>query len=544
MIKQDVLNAGYVRLVEYMGGDESVIRNARRCWRSEDKSNEESDRNLIRHLLRNGHMSPFEAVVFTFDVKCPIFVARQWMRHRMCLSGDSVITFVNTNGETNSKLQFTLKDLYDRWENGENCPNSAKEKDIDRVDELIKQGFSIRQSCKMVGIDRNTYKSRKRIGNYGKRCSKSRIRNMNLRVLNEDSNEFEIGHIKDIVFSGYKEVFEVTTKSGHTLKSTLEHKYFTNQGWLTLEQAYKTGAKLAVSGYSHIDTNKPQKKNNAEEDKEEWRPIQNFEGKYDISSHGRVRSWVDTRNNVLAKPILKKLATNSANRVVVKLWNNGEGTTHQVSRLVALHFIPNPNNEPYVCHKDDNPSNNHVNNLYWGNEKSNKRDMARNRGMNSSYLEFSEITSLESKGIEATYDISVDHKFHNFTANGFVVHNSSFNEESLRYCVAEGEVYVPDFEDEFNRQFWERINYRQFEEYEMLIARGMPKEQARSILPLGTYTKFYWTVNGSSLMNFLRLRLDESAQAEIREYAKVILDMAKVVAPVSFTEFVPLVLED
>lgn len=52
----------------------------------------------------------------------------------------------------------------------------------------------------------------------------------------------------------------MTTKSGHTLKSTLDHKYFTNQGWLTLEQAYKTGAKLAVSGYSHIDTNKPQKK--------------------------------------------------------------------------------------------------------------------------------------------------------------------------------------------------------------------------------------------------------------------------------------------
>jgi len=204
MIKQDVLNAGYVRLVEYMGGDESVIRNARRCWRSENKSNEVSDRNLIRHLLREGHMTPFEAMVFTFDVKCPIFVARQWMRHRI----------------------------------------------------------------------------------------------------------------------------------------------------------------------------------------------------------------------------------------------------------------------------------------------------------------------------------------------------GSFNEESLRYCVAEGEVYVPDFKDEFNRQFWERVNYRQFEEYEMLIARGMPKEQARSILPLGTYTKFYWTVNGRSLMNFLKLRLDKSAQAEIREYAEAILDMVKAVAPVSFTEFAALVLED
>ena len=203
MIKQDVLNAGYVRLVEYMGGDESVIRNARRCWRSEDKSSEESDRNLIRHLLREGHMTPFEAMVFTFDVKCPIFVARQWMRHRI----------------------------------------------------------------------------------------------------------------------------------------------------------------------------------------------------------------------------------------------------------------------------------------------------------------------------------------------------GSFNEESLRYCVAERDYFIPHGLNQQQLAFWKMYNDEQFDRYN-LLKQTMPKEQARSILPLGTYTKFYWTVNGRSLMNFLKLRLDKGAQAEIREYAEAILDMAKVVAPVSFTEFVQLVLKD
>jgi thymidylate synthase (FAD) len=203
MIKQDVLNAGYVRLVEYLGGDKSVIRNARRCWRSEDKSNERSDRNLIRHLLRKGHMTPFEAMVFTFDIKCPIFVARQWMRHR----------------------------------------------------------------------------------------------------------------------------------------------------------------------------------------------------------------------------------------------------------------------------------------------------------------------------------------------------HASINEESLRYCVAERDYFIPYGLNQKQLVLWEIYNEEQFDRYN-LVKQTIPKEQARSILPLGTYTKFYWTVNGSSLMNFLKLRLDKGAQAEIREYAEVILDMAKVVAPVSFTEFVPLVLED
>lgn len=82
MNKKNVLNNGYVELVEWMGGDDAVIRNARRCWKSESKG-DESDNKLLRHLLKKGHKTPFEAMVFTFDVKCPLFVARQWFRHRI-----------------------------------------------------------------------------------------------------------------------------------------------------------------------------------------------------------------------------------------------------------------------------------------------------------------------------------------------------------------------------------------------------------------------------------------------------------------------------
>ncbi len=82
MSKKNVLNNGYIELVEWLGGDDGVIRNARRCWKSESKG-EESDNKLIRHLLKKGHKTPFEAMVFTFDVKCPLFVARQWFRHRI-----------------------------------------------------------------------------------------------------------------------------------------------------------------------------------------------------------------------------------------------------------------------------------------------------------------------------------------------------------------------------------------------------------------------------------------------------------------------------
>ncbi|NMB40405.1 MAG: FAD-dependent thymidylate synthase [Firmicutes bacterium] len=82
MKKKTVLNSGYVELVEWMGSDNAVIRNARRCWKSQSKGTE-SDLKLLKHLLRKGHKTPFEAAVFTFDIKCPLFVARQWFRHRM-----------------------------------------------------------------------------------------------------------------------------------------------------------------------------------------------------------------------------------------------------------------------------------------------------------------------------------------------------------------------------------------------------------------------------------------------------------------------------
>lgn len=82
--KIDVLDHGFVRLVDSMGSDLSVVRAARvsydAAWRAGD--DEGSDARLIRYLWKNKHTSPFEAVEFQFEVKAPIFVFRQWHRHR------------------------------------------------------------------------------------------------------------------------------------------------------------------------------------------------------------------------------------------------------------------------------------------------------------------------------------------------------------------------------------------------------------------------------------------------------------------------------
>ncbi len=75
------LNAGFVRLIDYMGGDESIVQAARVSYGKGTKSVNE-DRGLIRYLMRHMHTTPFEMVELKFHVKLPIFVARQWIRHR------------------------------------------------------------------------------------------------------------------------------------------------------------------------------------------------------------------------------------------------------------------------------------------------------------------------------------------------------------------------------------------------------------------------------------------------------------------------------
>jgi len=77
----EVLDKGFVELEDVFGGDGIAIKTARISYMS--RSDPEGDKKLVKTLMMNGHESPFEHIVFTFYVKAPIFVARQWFRHRI-----------------------------------------------------------------------------------------------------------------------------------------------------------------------------------------------------------------------------------------------------------------------------------------------------------------------------------------------------------------------------------------------------------------------------------------------------------------------------
>lgn len=77
----DLLDKGYIELQDIMGNDLSIVNAARVSYLGESKG-EEQDQKLLNYLMKNKHTSPFEMVRFKFRIKCPLFVARQWQRHR------------------------------------------------------------------------------------------------------------------------------------------------------------------------------------------------------------------------------------------------------------------------------------------------------------------------------------------------------------------------------------------------------------------------------------------------------------------------------
>ncbi len=76
-----ILDKGFVRVIDYMGGDDSIVQSARVSYGKGTKSTLD-DESLIRYLMRNKHTTPFEMCEIKFHIKAPIFVARQWLRHR------------------------------------------------------------------------------------------------------------------------------------------------------------------------------------------------------------------------------------------------------------------------------------------------------------------------------------------------------------------------------------------------------------------------------------------------------------------------------
>lgn len=106
--------------------------------------------------------------------------------------------------------------------------------------------------------------------------------------------------------------------------------------------------------------------------KEIWKDIKGYEGFYQVSSCGRIRSLAfrryigkDKHIEIIRREKIMKLSSNKYGYLIVQLKSINSSRTCYVHRIVAEHFISNPNNKPEVNHKDFDKHNNSINNLEW-----------------------------------------------------------------------------------------------------------------------------------------------------------------------------------
>ena len=610
---------GFVRLDAAMASDLSVVNSARVSFAVRREVMEDRDKGLIKFLMRERHGTPFEHNSFRFHIRTPIFVAREWFRHRVgCLTGDTVVTFTNVKGQSSARLNKTMSELHEIWTVGERNGQGLTQQQERQIRCEAAAGKSIRGVARSTGIGRRAVTRVLLEGTTEWRDGRWRIGRMRLRSLNEETNEFEPGRICDVVDSGRQPVYSITLADGKLLKATASHRLLTRDGWATLREAVG----LTGDGPDAVATRECYLMVNGEpiHTKREWLARKRAEGASvaDMAadagcSYHTIRKWLK-KHDLQFRPEertfrpgqtpwnkdktgykLNRRWTEDQKSAIrtarsgskSNFWRGGVTTERaSIGRWTTEHAAKVHHQYDYTCQVPgcgrrggklhahhivpvwlDPSLARDVGNLISVCDECHRRihrtqaaemDFAASMATKIGYAIEDvvvpqrkgvrlaahpvRIVSVEYAGVEQTYDLCVEGPWHNFVANGIVVHNS-FNEESGRYHKLSDDFYVPapeavrtqvgkpgsySFEsladplaDETIDTF-KRVYKDLFAEYEGLIEKGVAKELARAILPFGIYTQFYWTLNARSLMNFLSLRNATAAQYEIRVYAEAV----------------------
>ena len=622
-----VLDKGFVRLIDHMGSDLSVVNAARVSFGKTKEAFEDSDAKLVDYLAEHEHTSPFRHTALTLHVKAPIFVFRQWMKHRIgCLTGDTVVSFLNSNGEATRQNQKTLEELWGLWTQGQKNGTAPAAARVALVRELLGKAVSAREIERLSGVDRATVR-KIRDGRFSQhRSAQSRVRGMKLRVLNEVTGTFEAGRIHEIVDKGIQPVYRLSLADGKQITLTENHRILTTEGWATLKDAvgliHHADDQVELTRACTVLVNGVEAYRDGQwlrAQREVGLCLSEMADRAGCSPH-TIRKWLkvhglsfrpeETRfqpgvrvwNQGLRYKTGPYLITDAQRAkmraahtgVRSNFWRGGVSTLRQriaawtarqapaiheacgqrcqacgqvAQGLHAHHIVPvwmdparalDVTNLTSLC----GPCHHQVHRSRAAEQAfavrlngplpAHLETAARRRGDHRLLAHGVPVVALEFQGLQQTFDLCLEGAWHNFVANGMVVHNSEFNEISGRYVeFPEDEYFVPaafrrqakvnkqgseGSIDEANR---ERALASYLEScrgavvhYKELLALGVCREQARCVLPLGLYSEVYWTVSLQAVAHFIRLRADGHAQWEIQQYAAAVRELVEPLFPV------------
>ncbi|MEV6790395.1 FAD-dependent thymidylate synthase [Streptomyces sp. NPDC051320] len=484
-----------VELVKHSASDSDVLWAARVSTAGEQSLEElqkdpERSKGLINFLMRDRHGSPFEHNSMTFFVSAPIFVFREFMRHRVgwCLAGDTEITLESEAGNLRRR---TIADLYRLWHVGveDRLPHSAG--GVTWHSGAGKWMAQVRTGDKnhYLGLYENREAAESAVVEFREEHPSTRIpklesaRRNQVRCYDEETLVATRAPIIDVIESGVKPLIMITTESGRVLRSTVDHAVFTPEGWRKAGELAVGDAVMAAATAAGPTE----------------RPVP-------PSLRRGIGVWTSMQRSQLINDVdVCHLCEGSFPSEELALDHVIPVASDLTKALDEANLAP----ACQACHA----------------RKSAEEEYAR-RGGKAAAARPDAIVSIIEDGEEMTYDLSVEGPWHNFLANGIVVHNS-YNEESGRYRELQPVFYVPgedrklvqqgrpgkyefvegtDAQQELTGRAMEDSYRQAYEAYQEMLAAGVAREVARAVLPVGLFSSMYATCNARSLMHFLGLR--------------------------------------
>lgn len=351
-------------------------------------------------------------------------------------------------------------------------------------------------------------------------------RRIKIKQMNEFTGEFEYFPIKNIICNGNKEVYELKTELGYTLKCTFDHKIYTPCGYTEL-QNLSVGDKIYVNGIK-VDREELYKNR-------DWLYYQNItlnktfvqiskDFGYNVST---LKKWARKFNipkkgtgyfNEGRSPWNKGL--NEEDDPRVKIQAEALRTYHCDGRHDGETIILKDDTKVYqkhmldkceccgttenleVHHKDKDRENNDPSNLLTVCESCHQR--IHNMSLEIPYED--KIVSIEKVGTETVYDIEMDSEYPNFVANGVVVHNCNYSNDKFgNELTFIRPATFDNWEPECRVIYMQSLEKAE-KEYMELTAKGLPAQFARGVLPTDVKTIIVMTANYKEMNHFFDLR--------------------------------------
>jgi len=203
------LDKGFVRLVDSMGGDDAIVQSARVSY-GKGTSKLSQDRGLIRYLMRHRHTTPFEMVEFKFHCKMPIFVARQWVRHRTANINEYSLRYSEARDEfyypNPDHIEFQSS-INKQGRMGE-VDSDLKKKVQNYFKEISERSFEIYSELNEAGVARELARAILPVNLYTEWYWKNDLHNLLhfIGLRSDDHAQYEIRVFSDAMASFVKEV--------------------------------------------------------------------------------------------------------------------------------------------------------------------------------------------------------------------------------------------------------------------------------------------------------------------------------------------------